>query len=90
MGLGTRQYNWNPSTLEWEAATQTDVTVGELTVSGVAVSNFPGIITEQYDSITLGYDGTQLKTVTYKLASATVATLTLTYLGDTLLGVAKS
>lgn len=41
MGLGTRQYVWNASTLSWVAATISSVTVGELSVSGVAISNFP-------------------------------------------------
>lgn len=36
-----RSYVWNPSTLSWEALTNTEVTVGELTVSGVAISNWP-------------------------------------------------
>ena len=90
MGLGTRQYVWNASTLAWEAATQSTVTVGELSVTGVAVSNWPDLITEKYDEIALGYSGTTLTTVTFKLASATVATLTLSYSGTTLTGVTKT
>ena len=45
-------------------------------------------MTLAYDS--LGYSGTTLTTVTFKLASATVATLTLSYSGTTLTGVTKT
>jgi hypothetical protein len=91
MGLGTRQYVWNASTLSWEAASHSTVTVGSLTVSGVAVSNFPELVTEKYDEIALAYDGSNLSTVTFKLSSVTVATLTLNYDGsNTLIGVTKT
>ncbi len=85
-----RGYVWNASTLAWEAASQSTVTVGALTVTGVAVSNWPDLITEKYDEIALGYSGTQLSTVTYKLSGVTVATLTLSYSGTTLTGVTKT
>jgi len=48
------------------------------------------LVTESYDEIALTYDGTKLSTVVYKLASATVATLTLSYSGTTLTGVTKT
>jgi hypothetical protein len=41
VGVYSRGQVWNASTLAWEAMTQSTITVGELTVSGVAVSNFP-------------------------------------------------
>ena len=63
--------------LEWVPATN-KVTIGNI------------LVTEQYDSITLGYDGTKLSTVTYKSDGTTVATLTLGYSGDTLTGVTKT
>ena len=49
-----------------------------------------GSTVEAYDEIALGYSGTTLTTVTFKLASATVATLTLSYSGTTLTGVTKT
>ena len=54
------------------------------------VLNFPGLVTEQYDSVELGYTDSKLATVTFKLAGATVATLTLSYSGTTLTGVTKT
>jgi hypothetical protein len=55
------------------------------------VLNFPGLVTEQYDSVELGYTDSKLATVTFKLAGATVATLTLSYDGSNkLTGVAKT
>lgn len=85
-----RSYIWNPSTLAWEAEKQSTVVVDSLNVSGVAVSNWPFLVTEQYDSVELGYTGDKLTSAVYKNGLATVATLTLTYSGDTLTGVSKT
>jgi len=50
----------------------------------------PGFAIPQYDSITLGYTSNVLTSVVYKLSSATVATLTLTYTDGNLTGVEKT
>jgi len=44
----------------------------------------------RYDSIEMGYSGSNLTSVVYKLLGATVGTLTLTYSGSNLTGVARS
>lgn len=49
-GLATRNKVWNPNTLAWESMKQTEVTVGALTVSGVAVSNWPSSQTVNVDN----------------------------------------
>jgi len=49
-----------------------------------------GFAPESYDEIVLGYTGTDLTTVTYKLASATVGTLTLSYTGTDLTKVVRT
>ena len=60
------------------------------------VTAFNSLITEDYDSIDLTYVSVgngigEIETAVYKLASATVATLTLSYNGDDKLsGVVKS
>jgi hypothetical protein len=43
-----------------------------------------------YDEVVLGYTGSNLTTVTYKLATAVVGTLTLAYSGSTLTGVVRT
>lgn len=45
---------------------------------------------EDYDSIQLGYTGDDLTTVTYLKGLTTVTTLTLSYAGGKLSGVARS
>ena len=54
------------------------------------VSIDAGFAPPTYDQITLDYTGVNLTTVIYKLSGATVGTLTLTYDGSTLTGVARS
>lgn len=39
--LAIRNKVWNPQTMAWESMKQSEVVVGALTVSGVAVSNWP-------------------------------------------------
>lgn len=41
IGMIVKNYIWNPETLSWEALSGFPVTVDQLIVSGVAVSNFP-------------------------------------------------
>lgn len=49
-----------------------------------------GLVPTQYDSIELGYTGDNLTSVVYKLGATTVATLTLTYVGDLLTQVVRT
>jgi hypothetical protein len=49
-----------------------------------------GFVPPTYDQLILGYTGTNLTSVTYKLAGATVGTLTLSYDGSTLSGVVRT
>lgn len=49
-----------------------------------------GIANQPHDEIALGYTGTNLTSVVYKLAGSTVATLTLSYSGSNLTGVVRS
>jgi len=49
-----------------------------------------GIANQPHDQILLSYTGTNLTGVVYKLAGATVATLTLAYTGSQLTSVTRS
>jgi len=49
-----------------------------------------GLVPEAYDELLLGYSGTNLTTVTYRMGGLTVATLTLGYSGSNLTSVAWS
>jgi hypothetical protein len=49
-----------------------------------------GLINQPYDEIQLGYTGSNLTSVVYKLAGATVATLALSYTGSQLDSVVRS
>lgn len=53
-------------------------------------SSVPGLTIPPHDEIVLGYVGTDVTTVTYKRAGATVATLTLTYTGGQLTRIQRS
>ncbi len=44
----------------------------------------------RYDQIELGYTGSNLTSVIYKLLGATIGTLTLSYTGSNLTGVVRS
>jgi len=48
------------------------------------------LVTVPFDEVALGYTGDNMTTAVYKLASTTVATLTLSYSGSILTGVVKS
>lgn len=61
--------------------------------NAVDVSQLNALVPEKYDSIILGYTGSDLTTVTYKtggLGGTTVATLTLAYTGGRLDSVVKT
>jgi len=67
--------------------------VGSGTTESVVVGGLPtltGLSIPPHDEIVLGYTGADLTSVTYKLATVTVATLTLSYTGADLTGVVKS
>lgn len=49
-----------------------------------------GIANQPHDEIVMGYTGTNLTSVVYKLAGVTVATLTLGYTGSNLTSVVRS
>lgn len=49
-----------------------------------------GIGNQPHDEIVLGYTGTNLTSVVYKLSGVTVATLTLGYTGSNLTSVVRS
>lgn len=49
-----------------------------------------GLVPEAYTSIELGYTGSNLTSVVYKLSGTTVATLTLAYIGSQLDSVTRS
>jgi hypothetical protein len=60
---------------------------GLVRVSGISEGAFAP---SRYDEIVLGYTGDNLTTVVYKLLTATVGTLTLTYTGARLDKVVRS
>lgn len=87
----TRNYVWNPDTLAWESMKQTEVTVGALTVSGVAVSNFPASQVVKVDPMidydtTLSYTDTKLTGIIVTGGGKT-KTLVLGYTGDNLTSI---
>lgn len=49
-----------------------------------------GMNIPEHDEVVLGYTGSNLTNVVYKLATVTVATLTLSYTGANLTGVVKT
>lgn len=49
-----------------------------------------GIVNQPHDEIVLGYSGSNVTDVTYKLAGVTVATLTLTYTAGALTSVVRT
>ena len=89
---GSRTLNevWNPDTLAWEAMSQTQVTVGSLTVSGVAITNWPMLIDKPFDAMTPGYTGSDMTSLVYTLGGVTVYTLGLTYLNGQITGITRS
>lgn len=75
-----------------------EIGVKVINIGGVGSASIPGFVIPPYDEIDLAMWGStnNLKTVTYKKATVTVATLDLTYVGggaadnDVLLKIAKS
>ena len=65
---------------------------GKATDTGFALetSLVDGFSIPVYDEVVLGYTGTDLTSVVYKLATVTVGTLTLTYSGGNLVNILKS
>lgn len=49
-----------------------------------------GLVNQPHDEIVLGYSGSNVTDVTYKLAGVTVATLTLTYTAGALTSVVRT
>lgn len=70
------------------------VTLSEIgTKIGLDVNNLNSLVPEKYDYISLGYTGSDLTTVTYKLGGSngtTVATLTLAYNSGNLVSVTRA
>ena len=56
----------------------------------ISVSSVNALVPNKYDEIALSYTGENLTGVVFKLATATIATLTLTYSGANLVGVVKT
>jgi hypothetical protein len=73
------------------ASVNPDIPVATVTRNGnVYQEMVQGLVNQPHDEIVLSYTGTNLTGVTYKLASVTVATLTLGYSGSTLTSVVRS
>ena len=73
------------------ASVNPDIPVATVTQNGnVYQEMVQGLVNQPHDEIVLSYTGTNLTGVTYKLASVTVATLTLGYSGSTLTSVVRS
>lgn len=49
-----------------------------------------GLANQPHDEVQLGYTGSNLTSVVYRLGGVTVATLTLSYSGSTLTGVVRT
>jgi len=64
------------------ASGQVSLPVALFGADGQRMNLAGGLVPEKYDSITLAYSGTTLVAVIYKLAAATIATLSLTYDGS--------
>jgi hypothetical protein len=54
------------------------------------ITSNPAFLPERYDELVLGYTGSNLTSVVYKLLGVTVGTLTLSYTGSNLTGVVRS
>ena len=73
------------------ASVNPDIPVATVTQNGnVYQEMVQGLVNQPHDEIVLSNTGTNLTGVTYKLASVTVATLTLGYSGSTLTSVVRS
>lgn len=75
-----------------EKVALTDPSTGEcagVTNGALKVEALNQLVPETYDEIVLGYTGSDLTLVTYKLDSETVATLSLTYVSGNLTNVSR-
>ncbi len=68
-----------------------DAHIAKVDAQGALLTNINSVLTPaQFDTIELGYTGSDLTTVVYKLATVVVATLTLTYADGKLSTVVRS
>jgi hypothetical protein len=73
------------------ASVNPDIPVATVIQGGAVYQQIvTGIANQPHDEIILGYTGTNLTSVTYRLGGNTVATLTLSYTGSNLTGVVRS
>jgi hypothetical protein len=73
------------------ASVNPDIPVATVTRNGnVYQEMVQGIANQPHDEIVMGYSGSTLTSVTYKLGGVTVATLTLGYTGTNLTSVMRS
>jgi hypothetical protein len=81
-----------PTTVSNSAASvNPDIPVATVVRSGQVYQEVvSGIANQPHDQVILGYTGSNLTSVTYRLAGVTVATLTLSYTGSNLTGVVRS
>jgi hypothetical protein len=81
-----------PTTVSNSAASvNPDIPVATVVQSGQVYQEVvSGIANQPHDQVILGYTGSNLTSVTYRLAGVTVATLTLSYTGSNLTGVVRS
>ena len=89
----THNMIWNTVTMAWEAATGTLAGGAAVSINNFPASypvtglfalettlkKMVGLAPTEHDRIELGYTGTDLTSVVYKLLGATLATLTLAY-----------
>lgn len=81
--LGSKLYAWDADALAYvDLAADTD--------GNLQVSMMNQLVPEKYDGIYLTYTGTDLTTVTYKLGTTVVATLTMVYTDHVLQSVVKT
>jgi len=81
LGSLVKVHLWNPDTLDWEAFSGFPITVGELVVSGVAVSNFPSVQTVDGTVTAEGFVNSEGIPYLLKLEEASAV---LTYVGEAL------
>jgi hypothetical protein len=68
-----------------------DIPVATVTQNGAVYQEIvQGLVNAPFDSLELGYTGTNLTSVVYKSGGVTVATVTLGYTGSNLTSVVRS
>jgi hypothetical protein len=99
--LATYEFPLGPDLVESEAVTLTDSTGNEIVPASqptqaavlASLEAMNSLVPSAYDYIALGYTGTDLTSVVYKLGGVggvTVSTLTLGYAAGVLVSIAKS